>query len=200
MARFKKIAHVDTEGFYKSGDDGIGLFAAHHVHGVMGFNDGLPLEPEWIPTKIFKSTRHPIKDVMAMTETFAVSERCRVLIEALEPGRHQFFPVDVLVGKNTPFGKAYLLNVCNRISYIDVERERMRGNLMEYSRGRWRLDRALASPPVYLASARQGLTLWRDRYTPRMSIWGMFVSDEFASRFQDAGMTGVVFESVTTEV
>ncbi|MEL7524232.1 MAG: DUF1629 domain-containing protein [Pseudomonadota bacterium] len=58
----------------------------------------------------------------------AVSERVVDLIERLEPGVHGFWPIDVSFRDGTFAGRRWLLNVGNRLSTLDMQKSKVKGN------------------------------------------------------------------------
>lgn len=90
--------------------------------GVMTpFSSGRPIRPDNVPTRAqrkggsLKTFPHLEFDQFASLPF--VSERVRDMIEALEPGVHQFFPVEVRIGRDH-VARRHILIVCNRLDSL----------------------------------------------------------------------------------
>ncbi|MEM8596065.1 MAG: DUF1629 domain-containing protein [Pseudomonadota bacterium] len=140
-------------------------------------------------------------DYTFWSDIHIVSPRLHALIERMEPGAHQFWPVDVHVagyrneedyfegsgGGDDPalrrelFDRRYLMNVCNRLDGIDLEASQpiTERGFLSY-RGK---DRRIVLDRRRIA----GRHLWYEmRLNPRMLI----VSEAFADALRAEEMTG----------
>jgi hypothetical protein len=93
----------------------------------------------------------------------AVCDEFRAMVEALEPGVHQFFPVELLRKDGSPviLGREwFLLNICNRVDAVVVERSNI---YWEEKPGGRRVMHPRRQPPglVLRRSAIAGRHLWR---------------------------------------
>lgn len=83
---------------------------------------GRALRADFIPTQIRPTlNRRHFPDYFNLNGRW-VSEAFRSVIEAFEPGVHQFFPVDVVNKRGGVLAKRYLFVVCNRIDSLDHEK------------------------------------------------------------------------------
>ncbi len=98
---------------------------------------------------------------------------------------HQFFRVDFEWKDGTSAGHRYLLNVCNRIDYIDMEHSRLK----QYGYGYGPLN---GSPDdVFVHPERvDGKALWYDK---TFHTHAPYASQDVVDRFHAAGLKGAVF-------
>jgi hypothetical protein len=60
-------------------------------------------------------------------ETYAISQRVIDIIEAIEPGVHQYLPYELICKDGTDHpDKRWLLNVCTRLQAFDLERSNLK--------------------------------------------------------------------------
>ena len=130
-----------------------------------------------------------------------VSERARTLIEQLEPGRHQFFPIDYERKSGTLVERRYMFVICNRIDSVDRAQTTLilwRGKLWSPAR-ELRTDYPDDIPPdydwsqpsrlVFNAAQSQGYGIWRDKHLD-VSI---LASAAVAEAIRAAQLTGIEF-------
>ncbi|MCX9147460.1 imm11 family protein [Erythrobacter sp. WG] len=161
---------------------------------------GRAMDPTHLPKRVRWKDRkkQPMADFNGGPMT-SLSARAKDLIEQLEPGVHQFFPVTFYDIDGDLLEDRWFLNVCNRLDTID--RERVQGFLL--LRGRlwrpiqdWLRDRPDEIPagydttqPTRLVFNRLqigGAHLWVDKHLSS----GIWVSDEFDAAYDAAGLTG----------
>ena len=108
-----------------------------------------------------------------------LSSAVRDLIEALEPGVHQFFPVDIHgVDGKIREPRRYLLNICQLVDAI------VEGRYAVLNDGS-RLYRASSRSPIKIRRQDvSNLHLWRDR---RVAYQHFLVSDVLYRKIADAG-------------
>lgn len=81
---------------------------------------GRALKPDHIPTKFrWGGAASRMPDIMLSHEVILVSDKVKAIIERLEPGVHQFFPLETLCRGNQPGPQMHLLNICNRLDSVD---------------------------------------------------------------------------------
>ena len=115
-----------------------------------------------------------------------VSERLRNIIESLEPGIHQLFPVDMLdADGSTREPRRYILNVCNVADAV-ISGTDLTGT------GKFVVNKSNAVKIRKFAV--EGLHLWIDRRVP---IEKVFVSDLFYGKLVREGIG--VFEALPVE-
>jgi hypothetical protein len=83
---------------------------------------GRPIDPTHLPTKI--KVEGPKRNLPDVYEAGAkvVDEKFRAVVEELEPGVHQFFPVELLWSDGSSAGQRYWFFVCNRLDTVDREK------------------------------------------------------------------------------
>lgn len=126
-----------------------------------------------------------MKDIVCSSFGYAVSDKARQVIEAVEPGVHQFLPF-AFVNKRGVIDpeRRWLLNVCNRIDAIDVEKSGP--NIVEAPEGTiWR-----NAGPMDLVMSRDRMAdrhLW---YEWRYVHPGVVVSDVLWAALKKAKCSG----------
>lgn len=174
---------VDDGGVGWQGLNGGVPVDGSHFHKVMGWMDP-------------NGNRVPDFD---QTPMLNVSERARQIIESVEPGVHQFFPVTYLDAQGTFLEARYWLNVCHRIDCLDREH-----STLVLRNGRvWRPAKDMArrgepvpahidpdAPPRMVFSLSQigNAHMWHDSHDDSGSI---YLSDAMADAFSLVGLTGV---------
>jgi len=106
----KKIDIVD-----KSIDNGINpLMRAQY------FLCGWAVHPENLPTKMkVVGAKHKLADFILFGRRLICSDAFRAVVEQVEPGVHQFEPVELVWKNGATAGNYFFLLFCNRISAID---------------------------------------------------------------------------------
>lgn len=168
---------------------------------------GRALDPRNVPTKVLwqDPDRRPIPDVSG-GPLVNVSNRARLLIEEIEPGVHQFLPVQFLNADRQPIQDRWFLVCCNRIDSFDWGSAK--GYLMRTFPGGakgWVLfsdlmrfgrrdlvpaDYDTEQPPEIKFSQEKtkGFHLWVDKhFSLNRGIW---VSDDFDRAWGAAELTG----------
>ena len=145
---------------------------------------GRPIKPDFVPTKMqwCDQQRHAIPD-FDRAWMLNVSSRAKDLIEDLEPGVHQFLPVDYIDIDGRFIESRWFLVVCNRIDSVDRNHSRLRleGGWM------WTPDGVVDPKLVFNEQQASGYHLWRDKYL----IPGPWISDVLAERLQKEAPTGL---------
>jgi hypothetical protein len=120
-------------------------------------------------------------------ETYAISQRVIDIIEAIEPGVHQYLPYQLIQpdGSVHP-DQRWLLNVCTRIEALDYERSNV---IAMRDREHFFMDRTNDHHLVMRKSVVEGRALWYEyRY---VGTQGQFLlSDRFWNALNEAGCTG----------
>lgn len=137
-----KIEYVDTSPDFEGGSNP--TFKAGRLHA------GRPIKPDHVPTKVQRGgKRYGIPDVVWGTNMFFVNDRFREVVERLEPGVHQYFPVDMLWEDGTLAQKMYMFNICNRLDTVSREKssaELSKGGMETRDRHYGVLDHAGGKP------------------------------------------------------
>jgi hypothetical protein len=154
-----------------------------------GFS-GRRVRPESVPKVMRWSSRQPITDYLGMAVK-TVSEALRELIEDLEPGVHQFEPVDFVTTKGDLRERRWFWQICNRLDTVHREKTS------------WVLDgRAWRLPlpgdkkhpwdkrhHVFDTRKIGHAQFWNDKHI----INADFCSDEAFERINEADLTGFRF-------
>jgi hypothetical protein len=160
---------------------------------------GFPRETESLPKRVkwMDPNGNPVPD-FDQTPRLNVSERAKQLIESLEPGVHQFIPVEYFDKKGKFLENRYWFVVCNRIDSLDREHTTM---VLSPGLG-WYSARNLVAigveiPPhidpdqpaklVFNLAQIGDAQLWHDKFLGS----GEFISDKLAEAFLAAGITGL---------
>jgi hypothetical protein len=163
------------------------------------FTAGRAVKTEFMPTKMeWRDPHgHSIPDFDS-GNFLNVSERAKALIERIEPGVHQFIPIDYHDMKGRLLERRYIFVVCNRIDSLDRERTTMvlaRGILwvlasdLEPDELPPGFDASRPAKMVFNNTQIGGAHLWQDKHLLGGS--GAFISDAFAHAVIAAGLTGV---------
>lgn len=165
---------------------GNGASAMGHGYRVLG--DKVPRKMWW------KGGRQKMPDVIGY-QHFAIAPRVRDFIEEIEPGRHQFFPVEVYRSKDGgPVATYYWLNVCARIDCVDEEQSSFEQGI-DYSGKpfrKWHVpNRRLVFDPQKAGEHQ----LW---VNPDTYLSGPLCSNAFASLAQGLDISGLTFTAQET--
>ncbi|NBB24390.1 hypothetical protein GVM20_04535 [Porphyrobacter sp. SLTP] len=159
---------------------------------------GVPVDGSDLPKKItwIDKPAYPPADFDKCGQ-FNVSERARAVIETVEPGVHQFFPVDYFTRKGEAIGTRYWLYICNRRDAIHPTRSNMILNKFgEYCppsdgvRKGWEIPDHVDvnAPPKFVVDGAKiaGVHLWREVRAEGLPL----ISDRMHQAITDAGLTG----------
>lgn len=132
------------------------------------------------------------------TPTLNVSERAKAVIESVEPGVHEFEPVEYEYSRGGRTETRFWLRIGNKIDTLDREHTNMVLHL-----GNWRPAADLVrlgipipqnvdpnAPPKMVFNLAQvgNAHIWHDKHLSSGSRW---ISDRMAQAFLDAGLTGI---------
>jgi len=155
---------------------------------ITELNSGRPLKPDNIPTKAERhnGNNHPVPllDVDRHASSFFVNHKFKDILEELEPDTHQFFPVE-LFEKEKEIADYYWLNVCNRLDTYHPELTYLRN-----ARGFWKPVEGEPASLVFSKEAIGSHHAWIDKFAGAGAN-GIFISNTFADRTKDAGLTGL---------
>lgn len=161
---------------------------------------GVPVDGTHFPKRVKwdDAKGNPVPDFDKMP-TLNVSERAKKLIENVEPGVHQFFPVEYFDRNGDSLETRYWFVVCNRIDSLDREH-----SIMVLYRGEvWRppsdlvrrgepipdhIDLKQPAKIVFNLKAIGNAQLWHDKH---LDGGGVYISDELAQRLKDEALTGL---------
>lgn len=152
---------------------------------------GVPVDPEWLPKKIkIGGGKSTPADAM-FHNRFFVSGRFRDVVEQLEPGVHQFIPVELVWKDGSHAASYFWFYPCSRIDCID--REHTTHEFDEKS-GLW-MNKPGGSYVVALKRVH-GRHVWID---PRLNTFNMpFVSEAFRQAMSDASVHGLGYNRLKT--
>ena len=115
-----------------------------------------------------------------------VTAAVKDLVEELEPGVHQFFPMELYVGKEYQ-RTDYFFNIAQRLDTLHKTK-----TYPLNSRGMWSgPSKGEPFAIVFDKDKIAGHHAWRDKYLPGGAA---LVSNELCARLQDAGITGLFFK------
>lgn len=158
---------------------------------------GFRVSTDYLPTKVrFDDTRTPL-DIDTFDGLTFVSPRAKDLIERLEPGIHQFEPVEYVRSDGTHIADMFVLFVCQRLDTMDREHTNM-----ILSPHYWRPAKDVARrkpelvPPgtdldaparmVFNAPQIGHAHLWRDKHI----MPTIYASDTLVEAIKADGLTG----------
>ena len=145
---------------------------------------GRAVKPQFVPTKMRwdDRQRHPMPD-FDNGLILNVSTRAREVIESLEPGVHQFLPVEFFDADKKHLESRWFLIVCNRIDGVDRNQSRMK-----LANGVMWTSVDIPDPKlVFSEKQTRGVHLWCDKHLKH----GPFTSDEFADLVKQKSLTGL---------
>lgn len=162
-------------------DGGVGLR-------ISRWSSGRRVKPESIPKVIRWMSKRKLLDYEGAYIGWTVSDRFRDLIEAIEPGIHQFEPIRFIAKDRSPLADRWFWQVCNRIDSV----HRGLSNLTFKQNGIvWRPPPKPTVPRiVFDLSKIRTANFWHDKHLSS----GTFVSDIAKERVEAAGITGVYFK------
>lgn len=168
--------------------------------GWSGRTGGVPVDGKHFPKHVrwADPNGNPVPD-FDRTPALNVSERAKRVIEELEPGVHQFFPVEYVNAKGEFLEVRYWLVVANRRDGMDREHTNMvlmHGQVWRpadymVSRGEPippHIDPSAPSRLVFNLKAIGDAHLWVDKHLDSPSVW---LSDAAAERFTAEKLTGL---------
>lgn len=165
-----------------------GLYSGRHVK-----TDSFPKQIKWLD-----ENGHGVPD-FDRQHCLNVSQRAKELIESVEPGVHQFVPVEYLDKDGSHLEDRYVLIVGHRIDSLDHDK-----TTMVLVKGKfWRPPGDLAEMPelipagfdvdappkmVFNLSQIDGAHMWCDKH---LTSRGVFLSDEFSKVLKHRGLSGL---------
>ncbi len=159
--------------------------------GLRILEHGVFLDPDRVPKAVRVVGQSRPLDYQMSRGASIVSERFKYLVETLEPGVHQFFPMDMIRAARS-IGTCYLWNICN-------ERDSVDRALTSYKlvKGvKWRTQYEEAGCEIKIEDPKLVFNLdqigqagfWRDR---KLSPTGIYASETAGRKLLAAGVTGL---------
>lgn len=170
---FEKVALLDA-----TPDGGLPITRGYR------FASGRPVDGTHMPTRLRRGgpKDQPLLEIEAgYGSCLLVSPEVRALIEELEPGVHQFFPMTVEQNGRT-LGTRHQMVVCNRLDTID----RALSVPVAAPGQPYRPEPGGANRIVFSGNAIGDHHAWRDRF-----VRGLFLSDTLVDRIHAAGFRGL---------
>lgn len=142
---------------------------------------GRPVDTTHLPTKVQQAgPKRKFKDI-SPDGLYSVSEKFREVVERLEPGVHQFVPVEFVWKDGTHAADRYWYFPCNRLDSVDRDK-----TTLEF-RHIW--DPGSDGEVFFSRSQIGDCHLWRDKFMP--SSYGPFISNALYQAFMEAGIEGL---------
>lgn len=148
---------------------------------------GLKMDTTHLPTKLrWGGPKRDLTDLQDAGYAFLVPEAFRDILESLEPGVHDFYPVELVWTDGTSAGTRYWFYPQHRIDAADREKT-------TYDLGGvlWDLDSNESGKLVFSRKAIGDCHSWIDKLIPASRC--VFVSEEFRRQLEAAGITGIGF-------
>lgn len=187
----QKIEVVDT-----TQDDGRFL-----GKGLDALTSGRAIKSDFVPTRLqWRGMPKYLPDYHTPYGLLSVSDAFKQIVERVEPGVHQFFPVEYIDKRGQHLQHRWFMNVCNRIDSTDHEATKATGYVLHLGRA-WAREQDLPGADrekwrgvktsvnlVFSPDKIHNVHLWFDKHTK----YGPFVSDELAEALEAADLKGVV--------
>jgi hypothetical protein len=157
---------------------------------------GRAVETEFFPKRLKKRSGSVIPDYGYLYRLNYVSDRFRQIVEAVEPGVHQFIPFQILGARKVVLADMFFMNICNRLDSVDREHTTLildRGRIwlphQDVPRNEWPENFDLTRPFRLVFNEKQiGVChLWYDKHHTQ----GPFISDKLAEMLGDAELSGI---------
>jgi hypothetical protein len=172
--------HLELEDYTPDGGGGlqVGLFETESGRRVKA--EGVPRIVRW------KSRREPLDFEWVIFKS--VSDRLRALIEEIDPGVHQFEPVDFFSKSGDPLGSRWFWQICHRLDTMHREKT----DMVREGLG-WKSNEAIPQSErvgaVFDLARISGAGIWYDKYLGG----GPYCSDAAKGRIVESGYSGFKF-------
>ncbi|MBT2245854.1 hypothetical protein JQK15_20285 [Sphingobium sp. BHU LFT2] len=169
-----------------------GLFFGHGRAHVSGRR----VQTDHLPKQMKARTNGIIPDYGQFYGLKIVTAAFRDIVERLEPGVHQFLPMQIVGARRSVIANMFFMVVCNRLDSVDRQETTllpahgihwMPGR--EVPREQWPpdFDPNVKGRVVFNSSQIGAHHLWYDKHHGN----GPFMSDKLAETLRSAGMTGM---------
>ncbi len=155
-----------------------------YKHFYRGLRTGDAVNPDHFMRvlRLGAKTRRPLPHFFKRSDKRNVSEVWRLAIESLEPGVHQFIPIEIYDEKGNPYEiKYYYINIRNILDAIDPDSDNIIITVGQYNLIR-PIDIKLPWP--LLREKFEGRHLWLQS-KDGLGRQDMFLSDELFKRVKD---------------
>jgi hypothetical protein len=142
------------------------------------------------------SNHKKLYDFVPVLIGWALSKRAIDLIESIEPGVHQYLPLDLRMKDGSPSPEpCWLLNICSRIE-SPVAEEFSNCQRVGFPEDYWRYGFGYGPKKLAVHKSKiAGRAIWTDRRFDQA-----FVSDQFWNAMQTLGLKGLTSDLPVTEV
>jgi hypothetical protein len=169
------IEYVDTTIDWDGGENA--TFKPGLLHA------GRPIKPDHVPTRVVRLDRKwGIPDVDWGVGMYFGNDKFKQVVEQLEPGVHQFFPVDMLWKDGSLAQKMYMFNICSRLDTVS-----RKDSTAQKPKNYWKPE---TGKLVFSLQRVGGHHIWIDKHV----YHGRYMSDAMHDALQEAGVTGIGFE------
>jgi hypothetical protein len=163
-----------------------------------------PCRPEHFPRRVQFTKGKRVYDYNGFIDGGAtVSQRFKDAVEAIEPGVHQFFPVELLHKDGTPYGEPlYYWNITSAIDAIrpDLGGVHKMGDPNRPGTHAWVItdgvDRHARKQLAVEAATIAGRAAWKDV----RHVAAVFISDALIAALRDAGTEGWMLTTEWAEI
>ena len=140
-----------------------------------------PRDPANVPTRVEERSKFKtFPDFLHVTNNWIVSEAFKDMVESLEPGVHQFFPVEVIRKSGEPVEKTYFFfNILRMLDPIIVERSDVQWQTLTSG---LKVLLPTGKKRVLRRSVIAGCHVWRDAHMREH----VYLSDELVELMQKA--------------
>lgn len=172
--------HLELEDYTPDGGRGLKVGLFEHQSGRRVKSEGVPKIVRW------KSRRRPLDYELVIFKT--VSDRLRALIEEIDPGIHQFEPVEFISKDGNSLGFRWFWQICNRLDTMHTEKT----DMVRVGLG-WMLNqnipRSESIGAVFDLAKIADAGFWYDNYMSG----GPYCSDKAKNSIIESGFSGFKF-------
>jgi hypothetical protein len=161
----------------------------------LDINRGVTFSPNQVPTRAVATSSHKsLPTLVSLNAWWGASDTFRNMVEAREPGVHQFFPIEiVLKGGLLPFEPYWIFNIQQRVDAVVIERSQVEWAHYPGAEPVMHLPPRLAPgerpyPLVLDRRLTAGRHVWRG--DTQLSVY-VFFSDDLMSAYKKVKMRGL---------
>jgi hypothetical protein len=156
--------------------------------GLSALESGRAIEPEHLPTKLMiKNGKIAVTDFDGYWGLIFISPRFKAIIEELEPGVHQFAPVQLVDRRKQPMADHWIWIICQSLDTIDAEAS----NFELRHECRYKRRGEDVRPLIFSKSKIGHHHFWREKFM--MPGHYVMLSEQAAKMMQAAGLTAVQY-------
>ena len=149
---------------------------------------GLKMDVTHLPTKLrCGGPKRELADVQHVYGVYLVPETFREILERLEPGVHDFYPVELVWKDGSSAGKRYWFYPQHRIDTVDREKTTF------VLKPLWDSEGDESRRLVFNRKAIGDCHAWVDKLIPDSGV--VLVSEKFKQELDAAGISGMRFKS-----